>query len=125
MTDCLFAPTAPWTCTACGYIYARQGVPIMSPQPPRRDCPAAPDAGVPRTQAKALAAAISGRRAAGLPTLPEEEIAGRLLICRGCERFTGDGCTLCPGCSGRREYLIRLATGAKCPAGKEWSVVSG
>ena len=52
MIDCQFTDGPPWTCTQCGWTYARRGEPIMSEKPPRRNCPQTKSRGLGDTVAK-------------------------------------------------------------------------
>lgn len=107
MTYChLYLPDNPspgfsephWTCSRCGWVYK-----LVSDEPPRRNCPNAPDTRAALLHAQAMAVTKLGVSleevkhwgshvvqwvALGCPTRTDEEVAERLAICHDdCEHF--------------------------------------
>ena len=106
MSDCIFQRDGgPWTCSACGWVYPRP-----SANPPRRNCPNSEE--VRRAAAERLAIDIMARIENGTATRSATEIEARLVECRKCSQFTGDGCKHFDGCDGssRPLFLIVLTS---------------
>lgn len=134
MIDCIFNTDGPpWKCTQCDWTYARKGESILSPKPPRRNCPNSPDIteaadrlGITGGDIKHLARALARWMAAGFPVRSQAEVAEiEATHCRPCEKYVDGRCTKCR-CRVNKSRLAvvnkaKMAT-ESCPLGKWGSV---
>lgn len=65
--------------------------------------------------------------AAGSPKAPQDVIDARLAICKACDKFDGNRCTVCGcGCSAKAAYLNKLSWADQTcphPDGPKWGPV--
>jgi hypothetical protein len=115
MTDCTFRrKNTPWTCTECGWIYPRP-----SKKPPRRNCPASPEARLSLLDLLIAELDRADHFTWGPDRLEDVEIRSRLASCIACEEFSHTHCGRnAGGCAGYKRWLLRVTCAN--PADCEW-----